>query len=93
MRIRAQNVSRRLREAGHVLVFPDRKRDGVTVRQSGADAVAVEASYAGGWPHLPDVTGALVTTLMRYGYAIKMEHWGGTEYARILVTQPTEQPS
>jgi hypothetical protein len=84
----AQLVSRRLRAAGHQLVFPDRKRDGVSVSQAGTYGVTVRASYCVPLPDMPELLGELVTSLTRLGYAIKLEYSGSLEYASILVTRP-----
>lgn len=90
-KLTAQQVSRRLRAAGHRLVYPDRKRDGVSVRQFTDVAVSVQASFCTPYVEMPQLLGELVTTLINLGYAIQLEHQGSREYAVILVRRPDSQ--
>jgi hypothetical protein len=89
-RIKAGNVSRLLKRSGHTTVFPDRRREGMSVRQAGSDtAVSVQLSYDTPHPDMPDVVDEVLSTLHKGGYTTRVSHQD--EYsANIWVTRPLD---
>lgn len=68
---RASNVSRRLREAGHALVFPDHKREGMFVRNVGDD-VFVTITWDDPQPDIQEQVDDVVKSLEECGYSARI---------------------
>ncbi|MGW0523013.1 hypothetical protein [Crossiella sp. NPDC003009] len=85
----AQAVSRRLKKAGHTLVFPDRRREGISVRRAGPGEATVTVSID--HPEAAEVSVAelvadLSETLTECGYAFTVTA-SQDDYASIRVFQ------
>lgn len=86
--LRPQTVSRTLRAAGHGLVFPDRKRDGVSVQTWDQDHVVIRFSYTTPQLDIAQIMAEVISTLVTNQYLVThLECSTSKLYGLVVVTR------
>ena len=86
-----QLVSRRLRAAGHQLVYPDRRRDGVSVSRWSSDQVLIRIAFSEPRTDLCMIAAELISTCVTFDwYVHRIEMSPGRTYGTITIMK--EEP-